>query len=88
MRAVAVLQPGTSFGGNWTNFCRSDGPLARAVMGHPAGVPAWLLVDHKGQGPEAAQPVWDGFGALLGVGEFRSVYGAAGWRRLAVWGRG
>lgn len=92
-RAVAVLQS-DGFAANWTKFRAPDGPLARAVMGHPAGVPVWLLVDHKGRGPEAEQPVWDGFGALLGVGEFRSVYGRkygrakAGPRKLAVWGRG
>lgn len=87
-RAVAVLQPGKGFGGNWTDFRRSDGPLARAVMGHPAGVPVWLLGDFEAGSPAAEQPVWDGFPTLLRVGEFRSVYGTAGRRRLAVWGRG
>lgn len=40
---VAIIQPGTEFGGNWTNFADPDGPLAECVLGNPAGRPHFLL---------------------------------------------
>ena len=34
-KAMAIIQPGTGFGLNWTDFCDWGGPLARTVqMGH------------------------------------------------------
>lgn len=31
-KAIAVIQPGTGFGGNWTNFRNPDGDLAKLVF--------------------------------------------------------
>jgi hypothetical protein len=36
---VTVIQPGHSFGGNWTNFERGGGILARSVLENPTPAP-------------------------------------------------
>ncbi len=41
--ALAIIQPGTGFGGNWTDFTDPSTVLGRLVLGNPAGVPEWLL---------------------------------------------
>ena len=47
-KAVAVIQPGTAFGGNWTDFEDPSGIFARTVLGNPQGRPQILL--NKGTG--------------------------------------
>jgi hypothetical protein len=42
-RAVAVIQPGRHFGGNWTRFYDPEKILARSVLGNPHGTPEFLL---------------------------------------------
>jgi hypothetical protein len=42
-KAIAVIQPGHSFGLNWTDFTDRQAVLARVVMGNPAGVPDFYL---------------------------------------------
>lgn len=46
--ALGIIQPGTGFGGNWTDFTDEKGPLARSVSENPAGRPRILL--HGGSG--------------------------------------
>ncbi len=47
-KAVAVIQPGTAFGGNWTDFEDPYEIFARTVLGNPKGSPQILL--NKGAG--------------------------------------
>ena len=47
-KAVAVIQPGTAFGGNWTDFENPSGIFADTVLGNPQGRPQILL--NKGTG--------------------------------------
>ena len=43
---VAIIRPGTSFGGNWKDFRKRDDILARSVMDAvPDRRPRWLLED-------------------------------------------
>ena len=42
-KAVAVIQPGTAFGGNWTDFENPSGIFADTVLGNPQGSPQILL---------------------------------------------
>jgi len=49
---LAIIQPGTGFGGNWTNFNDEKKILARTVLGNPAGRPDYLVSDH----PESPRP--------------------------------
>ena len=41
-KAIAIIQPGTAFGLNWTNFTKKDGHLAWAVNNNPAGLPNYI----------------------------------------------
>ena len=47
-KAAAVIQPGTAFGGNWTDFEDPYEIFARTVLGNPKGRPQILL--NKGAG--------------------------------------
>ncbi len=38
-RILAIIQSGTGFGGNWTDFRRYDMPLASTLRNNPAGMP-------------------------------------------------
>ena len=38
-RAIAIIQPGTGFGGNWTDFFKKDDPFYWTVSHNPAGMP-------------------------------------------------
>ena len=40
---VCVIQPGTGFGGNWTNFCDEKQIFARTVAENYAGHPRYLM---------------------------------------------
>ena len=42
-KAIAIIQPGHGCGRNGTNFKDPKGPLAKAVLGNPAGHPEILL---------------------------------------------
>lgn len=48
-RGIAVIQPGTGFGGNWTSFENPQGVLARMVCANPAGRPQYLLYGGIGE---------------------------------------
>lgn len=63
--AVALIQPGHAFGGNWTNFTDPRGPLARAVMGNPAGAPTLLLEGGMGDAACYERPCWPYFSAPI-----------------------
>ena len=41
--AVAIIQSGAGFGGNWTNFEKPDGYLAKSVLANPSGLPKALI---------------------------------------------
>src|SRR5690606_20306993 len=40
---VSIIQPGTGFGGNRTDFREEKLIFGRVVLGNPAGVPEYLL---------------------------------------------
>ena len=41
-RAIAIIQPGTGFGGNWTDFFKKGAPLYWTVSHNPAGMPEYV----------------------------------------------
>jgi len=57
-KAIAVIQPGHSFGGNWTNFEDPGQILARTVAANPAGKPELLLYGGNGSRERFRQPCW------------------------------
>jgi len=50
--AVAIIQPGTGFGMNWTNFTDPNAIFARTIFNSPYGTPKYLL--YGGQGGKNA----------------------------------
>jgi hypothetical protein len=57
-RAVAVIQPGTGFGCNWTDFTNPDRIFARSILGNPFGKPEILLYGGVGRRSFYRQPCW------------------------------
>lgn len=80
-RAVAIIQPGYGFGGNWTDFYAPHGPLARGVLSNPAGQPGLLLCGGDFVAPDALEPAWPGYEKLLGA------YPKTGGGCVGIWKR-
>ena len=55
---VALIQPGTGFGGNWTDFRDPNQILARLVRENPAGQPSHLLYGGWGDGESYRDAPW------------------------------
>lgn len=64
---VAIIQPGTGFGGNWTNFADPNAPLAETVLGNPAGRPDFLLYGGAGGQHFYTRPCWPQYADQLGI---------------------
>ena len=75
---IAIIQPGTGFGNNWTAFEDQNGPFARAVMSNPGGAPNFLLYGGWADGSKYRDPCWSQFDQPKGV-----LHG-----RLRLWARG
>lgn len=60
--AVAIIQPGTAFGHNWTNFTKPEHIFGRTVLQNPAGKPAYLLY---AEGDRSPKPCWPEYGELV-----------------------
>jgi hypothetical protein len=63
-KAVAVIQPGTAFGGNWTDFENPSGIFADTVLGNPQGSPQILLNKSAGYSFEE-QCCWPSYTELI-----------------------
>ena len=57
-RAVAIIQPGHGFGGNYTNFEDPNQILARSVLGNPNGQPELLLYGGWGEHDLYRESCW------------------------------
>lgn len=45
-RAIAIIQPGTGFGFNWTDFYKRSDPFYWTVSHNPAGMPEYVYCGH------------------------------------------
>ncbi len=61
-KAIAVIQPGHGFGGNWSNFEDPNQILARTVENNPAGKPKFLLYGGIGSRDRYREPCWPEYG--------------------------
>lgn len=57
-KAIAVIQPGHGFGGNWTDYTNSEKIFARSVLGNPNGQPEILLYGGYGRRVYYRKPCW------------------------------
>jgi len=64
-KAVAVIQPGHAFGGNWTDYTSPDQLLAKSVLGNPSGHPEILLYGGIGRRDFYREPCWPDYQTLL-----------------------
>lgn len=60
-KAIAIIQPGHAFGGNWTDFTDPGRILARFVLSNPAGQPEFLLYGGYGSRDFFRDPCWPGY---------------------------
>ena len=60
-KGIAIIQPGTGFGNNWTAFENPSEPLAKAVLNNPAGQPEYLLYGGWGRISFYTEPCWPTF---------------------------
>lgn len=58
-KMVAIIQPGTGFGFNWTDFRKQDGPLGWVVLNNLYGKPETIL--HGGHGTGYDDLGWNGY---------------------------
>lgn len=78
-RALALIQPGYGFGGNWTDFFDQNGALARSALKNKAGTPKYLIWGSSGKLWDRTQR-WDAYGEYLGEYNNKSI------GRVLVWG--
>ncbi|TWT40222.1 hypothetical protein Pla111_33530 [Botrimarina hoheduenensis] len=57
-KAVAIIQPGRGWGGNWTDFEDPDKIFARCVLGNPEGKPEYLVYGGRGDADYYSRPCW------------------------------
>ncbi|MDI9631685.1 MAG: hypothetical protein BWY10_02531 [Chloroflexi bacterium ADurb.Bin180] len=78
--AVAIIQPGHAFGGNWTNFEDPRAILARWVLTNPAGKPKILLHGWADALYPPETPCWPGYEENV------RFFAKTGGGRIGVWG--
>ncbi len=61
-KALAIVQPGTGFGLNWTDFRSENGPLAWVVNNNPAGKPQ--IIYYGGYGNDYNDFNWEGYNEI------------------------
>ncbi len=64
---ICLIQPGTGWGGNWTDFEAHDGPLAKLVLENPAGRPRLLLYGGWGDGDLYRTAPWPEYATQIAV---------------------
>lgn len=85
-KSLAIIQPGTGFGGNWTDFREKDQHLAWVVLHNPYGTPDTIL--YGGIGPDYTDFAWDNYFLTETIRPYYSGLGAMFGRpsgRLTVW---
>ena len=58
-KAIAIIQPGTGFGLNWTDFRRQDSPFGWVVLNNQYGVPDTII--YGGYGNNYGNLNWNGY---------------------------
>ncbi len=72
-RALAIIQPGTGFGLNWTDFTKKDGHLAWVVGQNPYGQPDTIY--YGGIGDDYSDFDWDHFVEIRCIRPYYGIHG-------------
>lgn len=75
---LAIIQPGHTFGGNWTDFTNPDLVFARSVRENPYGTPDYLLYGQWHDHYE--EPCWPQYPKKV-------FYWSAGDAKIGLWAR-
>jgi hypothetical protein len=76
---VAVIRPGTGFGGNWTDFREPGRIFARSVLENPAGVPRFLLCEGWEERGSPRRSYWPSYPSRVAdLGPVLCLWGKAG----------
>ena len=62
-KAIAIIQPGTAFGGNWTDFNDPDGPFAKVVK-KGNSLPKYFF-SGGARGSRNVDYIWNGYRPIL-----------------------
>lgn len=57
-KIIAIINPGTGFGGNWTNFEDPDKIFAKIVKQNKAGIPRYLIYGGRGNSKYYKESCW------------------------------
>jgi hypothetical protein len=77
--AVAVIQPGHGFGGNWTNYTDTNQVFYKTVFNNPNGIPKYLMYGGWGQLSSYEETCWPKFSEEIWL------TGKTGRPYLSVW---
>jgi hypothetical protein len=66
--AIAIIQPGTGFGLNWTDFRDRNGALAWVINNNPAGQPN--IIYYGGYGSGYTDFNWEGFAEIRTISPY------------------
>ena len=78
-KAIAIIQPGYGFGGNYTDFANPSCLLGEIVLGNNVGRPKMLLFGGHGKRNRFRSPCWPEYAANDGF------YDKAGGGSIGVW---
>lgn len=82
-RAIAIIQPGHAFGGNWTDYTNPNLILHRSVIGNSAGQPEVLLYGGYGEKYYYKDPCWPKYNKYINRLD-KSGHGSIGvWRYIS-----
>jgi len=83
-KAVAIIQPGTGFGLNWTDFRDPESDLAWVISNNPTGLPEYIYGGGYGTGYDRLG--WEGYDQVRIINEY---YAADMIRKgeVRLWGR-
>ncbi len=71
-KALAIIQPGTGFGLNWTDFTKESKELAWVVLNNKYGVPEIIL--YGGIGTNYMDFSWSGYQYIRTINPYYSSY--------------
>lgn len=85
-KAVAIIQPGHAFGGNWTNFGDYNEPFATVMRANPKGMPQWIFYGGMGRIDTHRYDnlKWDGYSIKSDDDIITNYYGTRKWEGILV----
>lgn len=84
-KILAIIQPGTGWGFNWTDFRKYDGVLAYVVLNNPYGSPDTIL--YGGIGNSYNDLKWEGYHQTKTINNYYFSKNSYDFGKVTVWKR-